>query len=30
MPNSDITLNAQGESAIIAMKYTLYLNKCLC
>jgi len=27
MPNSNIILNAQGKSAIIAMKYTLYLNK---
>lgn len=30
MPNSDIILNAQGKSAIIAMKYTLYLDKNPC
>lgn len=30
MPNLDIILNAQGKSAIIAMKYILCLSKTLC
>lgn len=29
MRNSDIILNTQGKSTIIAMKYTLYLIKSL-